>query len=173
MQEKIYPLETILAAISKYKKPNVTKRLIFDQSHMGGIGRRWIISFFLLLPILEYAGIFNPWMFNMLGIAQAIVFFIVFLSMLMIVVVALTFINNNKVIRQMTPSWKHYFPNVDLQMVLSSGATPYKDFYKHYSIALNDGLEGEALYNYLKDAFAIMQEQNKEMLEAINKDRSK
>lgn len=172
MQEKIYSLETILASISKYKKPNVKKRLIFDQSSIGGIGSRWVIAFFLALPVIEYAGIFNPWMFNMLGIAQAIIFFIVFLSMVMIMVIALAFINNNKVIRQITPSWKSYFPDIDLVMVLSSGATPYKDFFKHYGTALNKNLEGEALQNYLKEAFITMQEENKDLLEAMKNHRS-
>lgn len=173
MQAKIYSLETILASISKYKKPNAKKRLIFDQAPLGGIGSKWIIAFFLALPIIEYAGIFNPWMFNMLGIAQAIIFFIVFLSMVMIMVIALIFINNNKVIRQIIPSWKSYFPDIDFKMVLSSGATPYKDFFKYYSEALNDHLEGEALQNYLKEAFISMQEQNKDLLEAMRNDRSR
>jgi len=173
MNEPIYPLETILAAISKYKKPKVKKRLIFDQSYMGGIGSKWIIAFFLLLPIIEYAGIFNPWMFKMLGIASAIVFFIVFLSMLMIIVVALTFINNNKVIRQMTPSWKHYFPDVDLTMALSSGATPYKEFLIYYAEALNAGLHGDDLYKNLQQSFHTMQKENADLLDRMQNSRSR
>lgn len=173
MQEKIYLLETILASISKYKKPNAKQRLIFDQSPIGGIGSKWVIAFFLLLPVLEYAGIFNPWMFNMLGIAQAIIFFIVFLSMVMIMVFALTFINNSKVVRQITPSWNHYFPDIDIKLILASGATPYKDFFKHYSKALNKGLKDEKLHLYLKQSFTKMQEENKDLLEAMQKDRSR
>jgi len=173
MSEKNYSLEAILASISTYKKPTVTKRLIFDQSPVGGVSSKWLIGFFILVPFLEYAAIFNPYIFNMLGIAQAIIFFIVFLSIVMILIFTLATINNARAVKRITPSWEHYFPQIDLKLIVTSGATPYKDFYKHCSIALNDGHEGEALYNYLKDAFTIMQEQNKELIEAINKDRSK
>ena len=173
MQNEIYALKTILDTISKYKKPDAKKRLIFDQGPVDGISSKWIISFFLSLPVLEYAGIFNPWMFNMLGIAQSIIFFIVFLSMVMIVVIALTFINNNKVIRQITPSWKNYFPEIDLKMVLSSGASPYKDFFKHYSPAFVEGLNDKELYAHLKDAFSTMEDENKDLLDAISNDRSR
>lgn len=171
MQDKLYSLEATLASISTYKKPYAKKRLIFDQSPVGGIGSKWVISFFLLLPVLEYVGIFNPWMFGMLGIAQAIIFFIVFLSMIMIMVFALTFINNNKVLRQIAPSWNHYFPNIDIKLVLASGATPYKDFFMHYGKALNEGLKGENLHLYLKQSFAQMQEENKDLLEAMQNPR--
>ncbi len=78
MQEKIYSLEAILASISTYKKPDAKKRLIFDQSPVGGIGSKWVIAFFWAFPVVEYAGIFNPWMFGMLGIAQAIIFLLYF-----------------------------------------------------------------------------------------------
>lgn len=173
MQDKLYSLEAILASISTYKKPYAKKRLIFDQSPVGGIGSKWVISFFLLLPVLEYAGIFNPWMFNMLGIAQAIIFFIVFLSMVMIMVFALTFINNTKVIRQITPSWNHYFPGIEIKSVLASGETPYKDFFTHYSIALGEDLRDTELYTYLKQSFTKMQEENKDLLEAMQNARTR
>jgi hypothetical protein len=168
-----YSLEAILASISTYKKPNVTKRLIFDAAPVGGLSSKWLIGLFLFLPFLEYAGIFNPYIFTMLGIAQAIIFFIVFLSIVMILVFTLASLNNARVVKRITPSWEHYFPEIDLKLIVTSGATPYKDFYKHCSISLNEGLEGEALHSHLKDAFAIMQEQNKELIEAIQKDRSK
>jgi hypothetical protein len=168
-----YSLEAILASISKYKKPNVTKRLIFDAGPVGGLSNKWLIGFFILIPFLEYAAIFNPYIFKMLGIAQAIIFFIVFLSIVMILVFALASLNNARVVKRITPSWDHYFPQIDLKLIVTSGATPYKDFYKHCSISLNEGLEGEALHSHLKDAFAIMQEQNKDLLEAMQIDRSK
>ena len=173
MQEKIYSLEAILASVSHYKKPRAKKRLIFDQSSLGGISSKWVIAFFWALPLIEYAGIFNPWVFGMLGIAQAIIFYIVFLSMLMIMVIALGFINNHKVIRQITPSWKHYFPDIELGWVLASGATPYKDFFKHYSAALNSALQGEALQNALHTAFSTMQQQNKDLYEAMKNHSSR
>jgi len=169
MQEETYTLQTMLDAIIKIKNNKAKKRLIFDQSLLNGIGSKWVIAFFISLPILLYIGIFNPKIFGMLGIAQAIIFFIVFLSMIMIMIVGLSFINNNKVIRQITPSWNKLFPTVDLTQILSSGATPYKDFFTYYNQSLNEGLKGEILETRLKENFLKMQEDNKELFEAINR----
>jgi hypothetical protein len=173
MEPSDYTLNEILASISTYKKPKAKKRLIFDQAPLGGIGSKWLISFFFLLPLIEYAGIFNPFIFGMLGIAQAIIFYVIFFSMIMILIFALSFINNTKVIRQITPSWQNYFPTIDIDLILSSGASPYKDFFKHYSVALNKGLKNDALYQYLKEAFILMQEENKDLLEAMAKKRER
>lgn len=167
MDKPEYTLEEILASVSTYKKQRAKKRLIFDQSPLGGLGSKWIILFFLLLPLIEYAGIFNPFMFGMLGIAQAIIFYVVFFSMIMILIFALAFINNTKVIRTVTPSWQHYFPDIDINMILSSGLSPYKDFFKHYSLALNKSFQGEDMYQYLQESFILMQEENKDLLEAM------
>lgn len=169
MQEEIFTLKTILDALYKVKGTQATKRLIFDQSQLHGIGSKWIKVFFLSLPILLYIGIFNPKIFGMLGIAQAIIFYIVFLSMVMIMVAGLTFINNNKVIRQVKPTWNTLFPTVDLTQVLSSGATPYKDFVKHYHEALKQDLKDEKLHHYLDNVFKVMQEENSELYEAMNR----
>jgi hypothetical protein len=173
MQEETYTLQTMLDAIIKTKNNKAKKRLIYDQSLLNGIGSKWVIAFFISLPILLYIGIFNPKIFGMLGIAQAIIFFIVFLSMIMIMIVGLSFINNNKVIRQITPSWNKLFPTVDLAQLLSSGATPYKDFLTYYTQSLNEGLEGEILETRLKENFLKMQEDNKELFEAINRGRNR
>lgn len=171
MPEKNYSLEAILASISTYKKPNVTKRLLFDQSPVGGLGSKWLIGFFILIPFMEYAAIFNPYIFKMLGIAQAIIFFIVFLSIVMILIFALSSLNNARVVKKITASWNHYFPEIDLKLIVTSSATPYKNFYSHCSGAFNDGLEGEALHSYLKEAFSTMQEENKELIEAMQKNK--
>lgn len=173
MSEKNYSLEAILASISKYKKPNVTKRLLFDQSSLGGLGSKWLIGLFLLLPFVESALIFNPYIFNMLGIAQAIIFFIVFLSIVMILVFTLASLNNARVVKKITPSWDHYFPQIDLKLIVTSGATPYKNFYTHCSGAFNEGLQGEVLHSYLKEAFVTMQEENADLIEAMNNARNK
>jgi len=173
MQEETFTLETMLSAFYKIKGTQASKRLIFDQSNLNGIGSKWIKIFFISLPILLYVGIFNPTIFNMLGIAQAIIFYVVFLSMVMIMIVGLTFINNNKVIRQITPSWNVLFPTVDLMQVLSSGATPYKDFVKHYHEALKQDLTGDTLHDYLSNSFTIMQEENTEIYEAMNRTNQK
>ncbi|MCF6243701.1 MAG: hypothetical protein L3J43_01545 [Sulfurovum sp.] len=171
MQEEIYPLKTILATFTKIRDNVVKKRILFDQSPIKGIGVKWIIAFFISLPLFLYAGIFNPAVFGMLGIAQAIIFYVVFLSMVMIMIIALTFINNNKVTRQITPSWNHYFPNVDLKLVLSSGATPYKDFFKYYKIAEEENIANDALHTYFANAFLKMEEENQDFFEAVNRDK--
>lgn len=172
MKEETYSLDTILATLTKTKKDSAKKRLIFDQTPLNGIGAKWIIAFFISLPVMLYIGIFNDTMFNLLGIAQAIIFFIVFLSMVMILVIALTFINNNKVLRQVNPSWENIFPEVDLKLALASGGTPYKDFFKHYSEAVKQGLTGEALQVHLSHAFKVMQEENADLYLAISTARS-
>ncbi len=172
MKEENYSLDTILATLSKTKNGIAKKRLIYDQSPLHGIGAKWVIAFFLSLPVMLYMGIFNETMFNMLGIAQAIIFFIVFLSMVMILIIAVTFINNNKVLRQVNPSWEKIFPDVDLTWALATGGTPYKDFFKHYSEAAKKGLEGEALLEHLKNAFKVMQEENADLLSAMNSGRT-
>lgn len=171
VQETIYPLTIILESIFKSKNTQVKKRLIYDQSELGGIGSKWIIAFFISLPLIEYAGIFNPYMFNLLGIAQAIIFFVVFLSMVMILIIGLAFINNTKVIRQITPSWEQYFPNVDLKLVLSGNNSPYKDFVKYYRQALSDGLDSSALQERLINDFTKMEEENSTLIEAINRNK--
>jgi hypothetical protein len=114
-----------------------------------------------------YIGIFNESMFALLGIAQAIIFFVVFLSMLMIMIIALAFINNTKVLRQVNSSWEKLFPEIDLKLALASGGTPYKNFFSHYSQAVKEGLKEEALYAYLQNAFTTMQKENIDLYEAL------
>ncbi|CAA6805648.1 MAG: Unknown protein [uncultured Sulfurovum sp.] len=172
-KEEIYSLETILSTITKVKNNTAKKRLIFDQAPIGGISVKWVIAFLISLPILLYAGIFNPTMFQMLGIAQAIIFFIVFLSMVMILSVAVVFINNNKVTRDVTISWNRYFKDVDLKLALSSGSTPYKDFFKHYNLALKENLTEKALEKRLQEIFATMEEENQILMEAIRRNQNR
>ncbi|MEA2047585.1 MAG: hypothetical protein U9O64_03970 [Campylobacterota bacterium] len=173
MEENNYSLKTILDTLSKIKGGKAKKRLIFDQTPIDGIGSRWVIAFFISLPILLYIGIFNPVVFPMLGIAQAIIFYVVFLSMVMIMIIALTFINNNKVLREIKPSWDHYFPGIDIKLILSSGATPYKDFFNYYSSAVADSADYEEIYLFLQNAFIRMKEENADLIEAMNSARSR
>ena len=170
MQNKNYPLEDILSAFYKAKNHHAKKRLIFDQGPLDGIKSTWLKLFFLSLPILLFIVIFNPFMFAMLGIAEAVVFYIVFLSMTMMIITLLTFANNNKVIRMSTPTWTSTFPTVDLRQVLSSGATPYKDFSKYYNKDLEAGLTGNALVKSMQKHFQAMQEENKELYERMHRD---
>ena len=147
--------------------------MIFDQSPVGGLGSKWVIALFFSIPLLEYALIFNPYVFNMLGIAQAIIFFVVFLSVVMILIFTLAVINNAKVVKKITPSWNHYFPDIDLKLIVTSGASPYKAFYSHYAEALNRGVSEEGLHAHLKNVFEIMQNENRELLDAMENDRSR
>lgn len=171
--EEIYPLETLLKSITKTKKSVAKKRIIFDQAPIGGLSVKWVIAFLISLPIMLYAGIFNPVMFEMLGIAQAIIFFVVFLSMAIILAIAIVFINNNKVLRAITPSWNRYFEGVDLKLALSSAGTPYKEFFKHYNTALNKKLTGKALEEKLQQSFTKMEQKNQLLMDAIRRDRSR
>jgi len=172
-QEETFSLETLFATIIKVKNGVAKKRVIFDQGPVGGIAVKWIILFLISLPIMLYAGIFNPTMFKMLGIAQAIIFFVVFLSMVMIMVFAIIFINNSKVTRKINPTWEQSFKDVDLKLALASAGTPYKDFLKYYAKAVQNGLTGEALEKRLQENFAQMESENQSLVDAIRKDKTK
>ena len=170
MKEEQFSLKTMLSSLYKVNNVKAKKRLLFDQAPIGGIGRVWVMLFFVSLPVILFLGIFNPSVFAMLGIAQAIIFYIVFLSMVMIMVIALTFINNNKVIRQITPSWEALFPTVKLKQILSSGTTPYTGFSDFYSELLSLDLDEATLVERFKEKFTQMQRENKELFEAMNRD---
>lgn len=171
MNEAQYTLKQILNTLLKNRGNKIKKRLIFDQSPIGGMSSKWVMVFFISLPILLYIGIFNPAVFNMLGIAQAIIFYIVFLSMVMILIMAVTFINNNKVLRAIKPSWEKYFPNIEIKQVISTANSPYKGFFSYYQKALDQGLEEDALLTYLQDAIVEMEEENKDLIEMMGKAR--
>jgi len=168
VKDETYALKTMLSTLYKVKNNQAKKRFIFDQTPLGGIGSKWVKAFFISLPILLYIGIFNPKIFGMLGIAQAIIFYVVFLSMVMIMIVALTFINNNKVIRQIAPSWKTLFPTVELKQLLSSGASPYSNFMDVYNELLSKHLNEKEFEIEMKEHFSKMQEENRELYERMN-----
>jgi hypothetical protein len=128
---------------------------------------------FIVLPFAMYAAIFNPTVFKELGIAQAIVFYIILLVFAMQIVAGVSYLNNKKVIKTAIKAWENYFPTVDFKMILSSGATPYADFTKHYEKAMEDGLESEALTKRLEDAFRKMEEENSILVDAIRRDKKK
>jgi Zn-dependent protease with chaperone function len=172
--QNIYSLQNVLDTIAtKTKNKMVQKRLIFDMAPVGGWGSKFWKVLFLILPFLLYGAIFNPWVFSQLGIAQAIIFFIVFLSVLMISIFTLASINNARVVKKITPSWQHYFPKIDLKLIVTSSATPYKDFFSKYNEAFKEDKRDEALYVFLKNAFIQMEEENKDLIEAMQNDRSK
>jgi hypothetical protein len=172
-ENTLYSLDTIFKTILKIKNSKAYKRLIFDQGPIGGIASKWIIVFMISLPFLLFIGLFNPIMFEMLGIAQAVIFFVVFLSMVMILVTALGFVNNSKVMREITPSWEKHFPDVDIKYALKTSGTPYKDFFKYYNEALDKNLPENELKSHLAKSFQLMEDENKELSEIIKRNKNK
>lgn len=162
----IYSLENVLQSFAN-KKGN--RRTLFNLGALGGINTNFVKIFLFSLPFIEYALIFNPRVFDYLGIATAIVFFIVFLSIVMLIVFFVHWIIKKNVIKKITPSWEKYFPGKDLQMVISVGVTPYSNFFQHYSSALKENLNDEEMKKVLDKAFVTMEEENKELFEVINR----
>lgn len=169
-----YDLKTILLAVSTFKKNSdkskqVKKRLLYNQAPVGGLSIIWFWLTFFAMPFIEYAVIFNPVVFPMLGIAQAIVFFIVFLSIVMILIYALFIFNNRVVIDKIRPIWEGYFPEIELKLILTSSHSPYREFFNEYSLISGDDLSDEELHAKMKEAVARMKEDNKDLLEAMNR----
>jgi hypothetical protein len=171
METKIFDLKNIIDTLFSSKNNKVKRRLIYNKSPIGGLSSQWISFILLLMPFLMYAAIFNPRSFDYLGIAQAIVFYIILLVFAMQIVIAVAYFNNRSVVKKITSSWEHYFEDVELKMILSSGVTPYVDFMKHYESAINDKLEGEVLYQKLQQAFIQMEDENRDLIDAINRDK--
>ena len=119
MQEE-YTLTQIMQSLFVIKESQIKKRLIYDNGVFAGISSKWIKSLFFILPFAMYAGVFNPFSFEALGIAQAIVFYIILLVMAMQIVIGITYFNNKKVLKIATKFWETYFPEIDLEMILSS-----------------------------------------------------
>lgn len=164
---KTYSLKAILAT---FAKTNGTKRTIFNLGAIGGISSKAVILFFFAIPFIEYALIFNPYVFNLLGIAQCIVLYIVLLSTVMIAVFLISWQIKKSVIKKIVPSWKNYFPTIDLNMLLSSAKTPYSQFFDLYSKGLKEEKSESQLHQYLLDSFKIMEDENKDLIEAMTKD---
>jgi len=173
MKENKHKIKDILNTVFKENNNTISKKLIYNNALFGGIASKWIILALVLLPLIMYAAIFNSYIFNLLGIAQAIVFYIILLVVAMQIIIAAAYFNNKKVINNAQKSWENYFPTIDFKMILSSGVTPYVDFKKHYEIALHDDLENDALEQRLAEAFTQMEEENSGMVEAMRKDKAK
>jgi len=171
MEQKIYDVKTILDTIFNSKKAKIDKRLIYDKSSIGGLSSQWIKILLFIMPFIMYASLFNPRSFEYLGIAQAIVFYIILLVFAMQIVIGVAFFNNRSVVKKITPSWEHYFKDVELKMILSSGVTPYVDFTQHYEKTLNKNLNNEELHQELQNAFSVMENENRDLIDAINRDK--
>lgn len=162
----IYPLKDILLSVAD-KHGN--KRTLFNLGAIGGINTNLVKLFLITLPFIEYALIFNPTVFNYLGIATAIVFFIIFLSIVMLIVFFTVWIVKKSVIKKITPSWNTYFQGKDIHMVLSSGVTPYSNFFKYYADLLKENHTEEEMHKHLIKAFSKMEEENKDLISAMNR----
>lgn len=173
MQEKQYTIQTIVESVFKENNNKIKKRLIYDNSQFGRLSSKWIKLAFFILPFAMYAAIFNPASFKELGIAQAIVFYIILLVFAMQIVVGVSYFNNKKVLKTASEAWEDYFPGVEMKMILSSGATPYKDFKTYYEKALSDGLDGEALEERMTQSFRQMEDENTHLVESMKKDKEK
>ncbi|SFV59859.1 hypothetical protein MNB_SV-13-348 [hydrothermal vent metagenome] len=173
MNTNDYSLHAILESFFKQKNEQIKKRLIYTMSPLGGLDSIWIKGLFLILPFAMYGAIFNPVMFEKLGIAQAIVFYIILLVMAMQVVIGVSYFNNRTAIKRASPRWKTLFPDIDFKMILSSGVTPYVDFITHYETALKDNLEDNALVERLREAFKQMEEENHLLYDAMQRDKKK
>ena len=172
MSQKIYDLSTILETIFVRKKHKVEKRYFYNKAPIGGLHSKWTKLILILLPFVMYASIFNPISFEYLGIAQAIVFYIILLVFAMQIVMAVAYFNNRSVVKKIKASWEHYFPSIDLKMILSSGITPYVDFIKHYEENINKNFDNNKLHQKLQEAFLQMGKENKDLLDAINRDKN-
>ena len=161
-----YSLTTILEALAK---KNGKKRFLYNFGPLGGWSSKIIIVIFFSLPFIEFAVLFNPYSFAYLGIAQSVIFYIVFSSMLIILVAAMTFAFNANLVRKITPSWDFYFANRDITMVISSGINPYSKFFDYYVLLVKENLTQEELYTGLLKAFQMMQDDNKDLLDAMSR----
>ena len=162
-----YSLKTILTT---FTKTNGKRRSVFNKGPIGGWSSDVVTLFFFSLPLISYGLLFNPYVFQILGIATSIVMFIVSLSIVMIIVFFITWKIKNDVLIAVTPSWNKYFPDIDLKLVISNGITPYNDFYKYYSEVKDVKQSEEALLASLREAFASMQKDNERLLNAMKKD---
>ena len=165
-----YNLRTILAT---FTKTNGQRRSVFNKAPVGGLGSAIVTLFFFSLPLIIYGLLFNPYIFHILGIATAIVTYIVSMSFIMIIIFFITWKIKNDVVIAVSPSWEYYFPGVDFKLVVASTRTPYDDFYKYYAEVKDIKQSEEALHKKLLEAFSKMQEENRELLNAIQRDNDK
>ncbi len=173
MQKKIYDLENLLETILIIKNNQVKRRLIYNKAPIGRIGSIWIKILLIIIPFAMYAAIFNPISFKYLGIAQAIVFYIILLVFAMQIVIGVSYLNNRSTIKAIEESWKHYFPNVQLKMILSRGITPYVNFTKHYEALLKENLSNKELHKRLLLAFRQMEKENQSLVNSINRNKTR
>ncbi len=162
-----HPLKSILAT---FTNKNGKKLSLFNAAPVGGMSSLVIKAIILAMPFIEYFAIFNNYVYDKLGLVSQVVMYIVFMSIMMMIVFIIIYMTRKSVIKKITPSWKTYFSDVNLAMVLAVGITPYSDFFKHYSKIVKQDLSDVALHEKLKELFVQLQEENTDLLIAMNKD---
>lgn len=162
-----YPLKIILAT---FTKPNGKKRILFNKAPVGGLSATTITMLLFTLPLISFLLIFKTPVFDMLGIATSIILFIISSSLIMIAIFLVNIQVKKSVLKEITPSWNEYFEDVNLKLVLSNTMTPYSDFFKYYEKVIHVEQSEEDLHKYLLDSLKKMQEDNRDLLEAMQKD---
>lgn len=160
----VYSLKNILDAIAN---KDGKRRLILNTAPLGGMGSKALYLFIGSLPFLEYGLLFNEYVFNALGIATAIIAYIILLSTSMMAVFAIVWFSNRNVIRKINKSWAYYFPNADIHLVMASGYTPYREFFNHYSEAVKNNFSDDKLHSFMIKSFSLMEEENRDLLAAM------
>ncbi len=163
-----YSLKDILLSVAD---KNAKRRTLYNLGALGGINTNIVKILLLSLPFIEYAIIFNPVVFNILGIATAIVSFIVFLSIVMLIIFLMYYNINKKVVKEISATWGKYFPHNSLDMVLSSRISPYNDFFKYYAEILKENLTEKETHKRLLNAFIEMDKDNKDLLDAMKRNK--
>lgn len=166
--QTIFNLKEILNTIAN-KDGN--RRLILNSAPVGGIGSRAMYLLIASLPFIEYGILFNDYVFNRLGIATVIIAYIVFLSTSMMVVFGMVWFNNRRLIKKINTSWAFYYPNVDINLVIASGYTPYRDFFNHYADGIKKQKSDDELQSFITKSIALMEEENRDLLIAMETSR--
>lgn len=164
----IYSLKQILTAIADKEGK---RRLIFNAEPLGGVRSSTIYWIIISLPFIEYAILFNRYSFEKLGIATAIIGYIIFLSTSMMAVFGMVWLNNRNVIKKINNSWAFYYPNVDINLVIASGYTPYRDFFNHYADGIKKQKSDDELQSFITKSIALMEEENRDLLIAMETSR--
>lgn len=159
-----YSLKQILASIADTEGK---RRLIFNGAPLGSLGNKTIYGVIVALPFIEYALLFNAYSFEKLGIATAIIAYIVFLSTTMMAVFGFVWVHNRNIIKRINPSWSHYFPNVDLNVVMAPNYSPYRQFFYHYGDAIKKEISDDKLHPFIISTIALMEEENRDLLDVM------
>ncbi len=162
-----YSLKTIL---STFTKPNGKQRMLFNKAPVGGLSANVVTLLLFTLPLISFLLIFKTSVFDMLGIATSIILFIISSSLIMIAIFLVHISVKKSVLKEIAPSWSEYFGDVSLNLLLSNTRTPYSDFFKYYEKVIDLDQSEEDLHKYLIDSFKEMQDDNRDLLEAMKKD---